>query len=77
MAKKVVATLKKEGGVSMTKVIKIVKSDKGNYTESDPKNGIAIIISQSPNMRRCDVIMATVNCHYHQDGQVGQGKLHF
>ena len=32
MAKKVVATLKKEGGVSMTKVIRMVKSDKGNYT---------------------------------------------
>jgi hypothetical protein len=32
MAKKVVATLKKEGGVSMTKVIKMVKSESGNYT---------------------------------------------
>lgn len=31
MAKKVVATLKKEGGVSMTKVIKMVKTDAGNY----------------------------------------------
>lgn len=33
MAKKVVATLKKEGGVSYAKVIKAVKSDKtGAYT---------------------------------------------
>ena len=58
----------------MTKVIKMVKSDKeiillksGSsprtqlksfqiiFIPEDPKNGIAIIISQSPNMRRCDV----------------------
>ncbi len=33
MAKKVVATLKKEGGVKYAKVIKAVKSDKtGSYT---------------------------------------------
>lgn len=32
MAKKVVATLKKEGGASMTKVIKMVKSEGGSYT---------------------------------------------
>jgi len=33
MAKKVVATLKKEGGVTYTKVIKAVKSEKtGAYT---------------------------------------------
>jgi len=32
MAKKVVATLKKEGGVKYAKVIKPVKSPSGNYT---------------------------------------------
>ena len=32
MAKKTVATLKKSGGKTFTKVIKAVKNDKGNYT---------------------------------------------
>lgn len=32
MAKKVVATLKKEGSASFTKVIKMVKSDSGSYS---------------------------------------------
>ena len=31
MAKKVVATLKKEGSESITKCIKMVKTDKGTY----------------------------------------------
>ena len=31
MAKKVVATLKKEGGQNITKCIKMVKSPKGSY----------------------------------------------
>ncbi|GAB5556274.1 MAG: hypothetical protein SchgKO_04870 [Schleiferiaceae bacterium] len=31
MAKKVVATLKKEGSAMFTKVVKMVKSEKGSY----------------------------------------------
>lgn len=43
MAKKVVATLKKEGGVVMAKAIKMVKSPEGNYTFEErimPKDNV-------------------------------------